>query len=83
MVRRVNAVNGDKTGWPVPELMQDDCRALSKWFATRLGARYLLEVEYAERRTRSPARVRVGGEEGTGAIDAPMVSGTGGNRRYE
>ena len=27
-----------KTGWP-PGLLQDDCRALSKWFATRLGAR--------------------------------------------
>lgn len=27
-----------KTGWP-PGLLQDDCRALSKWFAGRLGAR--------------------------------------------
>ena len=27
-----------KTGWP-PGLLQDDCRALSKWLAGRLGAR--------------------------------------------
>ena len=26
-----------KTGWP-PGLLQDDCRALSKWFASRLGS---------------------------------------------
>ena len=28
----------ETTGWP-PGLLQDDCRALSKWFAGRLGAR--------------------------------------------
>ena len=30
-----------KTGWPTPHLMQDDCRKLSIWFATRLDARYV------------------------------------------
>lgn len=30
-----------KTGWPTPHLMQDDCRKLSVWFATRLDARYV------------------------------------------
>lgn len=29
--------NGGKTGWP-PGLLQDDCRALSRWFASRAGA---------------------------------------------
>ena len=28
-----------KTGWPPPELMQDDCRALSVWLANPLAAR--------------------------------------------
>lgn len=34
-------VKGGKTGWP-PELLQDDSRQLSKWFASRLDARYVL-----------------------------------------
>lgn len=34
-----------KTG-AQPELMQDDCRALSIWFATRLGARHLLQRNF-------------------------------------
>jgi len=33
-------LKGGKTGWP-PGLLQDDCRALSKWFSTRLDARYV------------------------------------------
>ena len=33
------SMTNDKTGYPIPELMQDDLRALSLWFATRLGAR--------------------------------------------
>jgi hypothetical protein len=28
-----------KTGWPPPALMQDDDRALFRWFASRLDAR--------------------------------------------
>jgi hypothetical protein len=28
-----------KTGWPAPELAQDDHRPLFKWFASRLDAR--------------------------------------------
>lgn len=28
-----------KTGWPPPALAQDDCRALSKWFASKPDAR--------------------------------------------
>lgn len=31
-----------KTGWPMPALMQDDCRALFRWFANRLGSRRLV-----------------------------------------
>ena len=27
------------TGWPPSELMQDDCKALSKWLASRPDAR--------------------------------------------
>lgn len=33
----------DRTGWPPTNLMQDDCRELSIWFATRLGARRLIQ----------------------------------------
>jgi hypothetical protein len=67
-----------KTGWPTPPLMQDDCRALSLWFSTRLGARYLLEVEYAKRRTRPPARVHLGSQQGERVDSAPVVSGNDG-----
>ena len=31
-------MQGGKTGWP-PGLLQDDCRALSRWFESRLGAK--------------------------------------------
>lgn len=31
----------EKTGWP-PGLLQDDCRALSRWFASRMDARWAL-----------------------------------------
>jgi len=34
-------IKGGKTGWP-PGLLQDDNRQLSKWFASRLDARYAL-----------------------------------------
>ena len=30
-----------KTGWP-PGLLQDDSRELSRWFASRLDARYVI-----------------------------------------
>jgi hypothetical protein len=30
---------GMKTGWP-PGLLQDDCRALFRWFANRIDARW-------------------------------------------
>jgi hypothetical protein len=33
--------NGGKTGWP-PTLLQDDSRKLSKWFASRPDALYVL-----------------------------------------
>lgn len=35
------------TGNP-PGLLQDDCRALSLWFAGRLGAKHLVRMQYAE-----------------------------------
>jgi hypothetical protein len=30
---------GEKTGWPAPELAQDDNRKLFRWFADRLDSR--------------------------------------------
>lgn len=35
------------TGWP-PSLMQDDCRPLSRWFASRLDARWVVRKVCAE-----------------------------------
>lgn len=35
------------TGWP-PGLLQDDCRALSIWFASRIDARWVLRRVCAE-----------------------------------
>ncbi len=29
------------TGWP-PDLLQDDCRKLHKWFASRIDARWVV-----------------------------------------
>lgn len=37
----------DRTGWPPTNLMQDDCRELSLWLATRLGARQLVRQHHA------------------------------------
>lgn len=34
--------NGGKTGWP-PGMLQDDSRELSRWLATRPGARRLAD----------------------------------------
>lgn len=34
-------LNGGKTGWP-PGLLQDDSRELSRWFASRVDARWTL-----------------------------------------
>jgi len=36
-----------KTGWP-PILMQDDCKKLSQWFASRLDARRVVRMVCAE-----------------------------------
>jgi len=36
------------TGWP-PGLLQDDCRALSRWLANRLGARYYFNLQMKEK----------------------------------
>lgn len=32
-----------RTGWP-PGLLQDDCSALSRWFATRVDARWVFRM---------------------------------------
>lgn len=37
-------LRGGKTGWP-PGLLQDDSRELAKWFASRPGARYLVDQQ--------------------------------------
>ena len=39
----------ERTGWP-PGLLQDDCRALSKWFAGRLGARRQIKDDLLDER---------------------------------
>ena len=39
--------SGGKTGWP-PGLLQDDCRGLSKWLASRPDARQRLREALAE-----------------------------------
>lgn len=37
------------TGWPPPELMQDDNYGLTHWFSTRMDAGYLLKyIVYKE-----------------------------------
>jgi hypothetical protein len=33
-----------KTGWPAPELAQDDCRGLFRWFASKPDARRLVRA---------------------------------------
>jgi len=38
-----------KTGWGLPELMQDDDYKLAHWFSTRLDARYLLKYVIYEK----------------------------------
>lgn len=35
----------NKTGWPPPPLMQDDCRELSRWFASRVDAMWVLRTQ--------------------------------------
>ena len=39
--------NGGKTGHP-PGLLQDDCRKLHKWFASRLDARYVIRKLFGD-----------------------------------
>jgi len=46
------------TGWPTPHLMQDDCRKLSIWFATRLGARYVYKKGFGHLSPRIPRTTR-------------------------
>lgn len=40
-------MNGGKTGWP-PGLLQDDCRPLHKWFASKPDARMRVREVAAE-----------------------------------
>lgn len=37
----------EKTGWP-PGLLQDDCKKLSRWLASRLDARHVVRQVCAE-----------------------------------
>jgi hypothetical protein len=46
--KRVRLEPPPRTGWPPPELAQDDHAKLSKWFAGKPGARRLAR-EAAER----------------------------------
>jgi hypothetical protein len=50
-------MNQERTGWP-PGLLQDDSRPLSRWFASRPDARYVIrklfgnqQVDVVSRRT--------------------------------
>ena len=47
----------DKTGWPPPLLMQDDNPQLSRWFASRPDALYVLKTN--QRRKQMKYRVQV------------------------
>jgi len=47
----------DKTGWPPPPLMQDDNPQLSRWFATRPDALYVLKTN--QRRKQMKYKVQV------------------------
>jgi hypothetical protein len=47
----------DKTGWPPPPLMQDDNPQLSRWFASRPDALYVLKTN--QRRKQMKYRVQV------------------------
>lgn len=52
--------NGGKTGHP-PGLLQDDCRKLHKWFASRPDARYVIRKLFGEtnaKRHLSPRDIR-------------------------
>lgn len=45
-------LDGGKTGWP-PGLLQDECKGLSRWFASRLDAREALRRGLREALARS------------------------------
>jgi hypothetical protein len=34
-----------RTGWP-PGLLQDDCKKLSRWFASRIDARWVVRMVF-------------------------------------
>jgi hypothetical protein len=38
-----------RTGWP-PGLLQDDCRKLSRWFASRIDARWVVRQVFGVKR---------------------------------
>lgn len=42
--KEVARISGGKTGWPAPELMQDDCRPLFRWFADRMDSRRMVRL---------------------------------------
>ncbi len=44
----------EKTGWPMPELMQDDCRPLFRWFASKPDSRHLVRIAAAVIVTHEP-----------------------------
>lgn len=41
-------MDGGKTGWPAG-LLQDDCRSLAKWFASRMDARYVVRQQQKDK----------------------------------
>lgn len=49
-----NMCVGVRTGWP-PGLLQDDCSGLSKWFASRIDARYIVRMVCQSLSNMSPA----------------------------
>ena len=47
------------TGWP-PGLLQDDCSGLSRWFASRPDARYLVRQQTTEPKMKLPPQADAG-----------------------
>jgi len=63
------------TGWPAPALMQDDCRGLFRWFASKPDARRLVREALA--RSTWSTRVTVRGDKTVrrGGDTRPYISG--------
>ncbi len=57
-------MKGGRTGWP-PGLLQDDSRRLSKWFASRPDARYIVRKNLYEMHMLTPQSIPVAATDNT------------------